>query len=153
MTPEQIALVQSSLRRLPAMATARLLYDRLFALDPALRPLFPEDLTDQCCKLVAMLGTFVEGLDDLEGQLPAVRELGRLHADFDATRAHYDAVGVALLWALRQSLGAAFTAETEAAWAELYRVLSTTMLEAAEEQAAEARAERAQPIGAAAAAG
>ena len=140
MTPEQIALVQASLRHLPAMATLRLLYDRLFAIDPALRPLFHDDLTDQCCKVVAMLATFVERLDDLERQLPAVRELGRLHADLDVTPGHYAALGEALLWALRQTLGKAYTAETEAAWAELYRLLSTTMIEAAEEQAAKSKA-------------
>lgn len=139
MTPEQIALLRSSLRHLPAKATVRLLYRRLFAIDPSLRPLFPEDMTDQCCKLVAMLAAFVERLDDLDRQLPAVRELGRLHADFDVTRAHYEAVGAALLWALRQTLGTAFTSETEAAWAALYRLLSTTMIEAAEEQVAAPR--------------
>jgi hypothetical protein len=49
MTPNQIALVQDSFKKVvPIAATAAdLFYDRLFAIAPQFRPLFPLDLREQ----------------------------------------------------------------------------------------------------------
>jgi hemoglobin-like flavoprotein len=47
------------------------------------------------------------------------------------TDTHYVSVGAALLWTLEQGLGAEFTAEVGEAWAAAYRMLSSTMMEAA----------------------
>ncbi len=57
MTPEQIALVQTSFAHVVPIAdtAATLFYDRLFALDPTLRRLFPSDLTEQRHKLMTIL--------------------------------------------------------------------------------------------------
>jgi hemoglobin-like flavoprotein len=41
-----------------------------------------------------------------------------------------------LLWTLQQGLGAAFTYEVEAAWAEVYGLLATTMQQGALSEAA-----------------
>ncbi len=48
MTPDQIAWVQSSFAQVVPIAdqAAVLFYDRLFHLDPAVRPLFLDDLTE-----------------------------------------------------------------------------------------------------------
>ena len=55
MTPEQIALVQSSFRQVAPIAdrAAVLFYARLFELDPSLRRLFHGDMTEQGNKLKA----------------------------------------------------------------------------------------------------
>jgi hemoglobin-like flavoprotein len=45
--------------------------------------------------------------------------------------AHYDSVGVALLWTLEQGLGPAFTAELRTAWASAYQLLADAMKQAA----------------------
>jgi hemoglobin-like flavoprotein len=47
------------------------------------------------------------------------------------TEEMYDTVGAALLWTLGQGLGAAFTSEVEAAWAETYNTLADVMKSAA----------------------
>ena len=47
---------------------------------------------------------------------------------------HYAPVGSALLWTLEQGLGTAFTPEVKDAWATAYIVLSTTMIDAANER-------------------
>jgi hemoglobin-like flavoprotein len=44
---------------------------------------------------------------------------------------YYDVVGEALLWALEQGLGEAFTPQARRAWEEAYKFLSEIMKDAA----------------------
>jgi nitric oxide dioxygenase len=137
MTPEQIQLVKSSFASvLPnADRTGIQFYDRLFALDPALRPLFKEDMAAQSRTLMRMLATVVNGLDRLETIVPAVQSLGMRHAGYGVADAHYQTVGDALLWTLQQGLGDNFTPEVAEAWSTAYGVLAGTMQSAARESA------------------
>jgi nitric oxide dioxygenase len=66
--------------------------------------------------------------------MPAVRALGRRHAGYGVKPQHFTPVGAALLWTLEKGLGAAFTPEVKDAWATAYIVLSTTMIDAANER-------------------
>ena len=61
MTPHQIKLVQTSFAKVAPIATtaADLFYGRLFEIAPQVRAMFPDDLSDQKKKLMAMLGTAV----------------------------------------------------------------------------------------------
>src|ERR671939_83937 len=129
MTPEQKTLVQESFAQVLPIAdtAATLFYARLFELDPALRLLFPSDLTEQGRKLMTMLRVVVTGLSRMETIVPAVAALGRRHVAYGVTDAHYATVGAALLWTLAQGLGEGFTAETEAAWVAAYTLLAETM--------------------------
>lgn len=135
MTPHQIKLVQTSFAQVaPIAATAAdLFYGRLFEIAPQVRGMFPDDLSEQKKKLMAMLGTVVAGLARLETLLPAVRALGQRHAGYGVTAEQYAPVGAALLWTLEKGLGEAFTPEVKAAWTTAYGVLSQTMIEAANE--------------------
>jgi hemoglobin-like flavoprotein len=137
MTPREIELVQSSFAQvLPIKAAAAtLFYDRLFTLDPALRPLFKGDMTGQGVKLMAVLATVVAALDDLSPLLDTVDQLAWRHVGYGVRPEHYATVGEALLWTLSQGLGPAFTPAVEAAWRRAYTVLSGRMLAAAAEPA------------------
>ena len=100
MYPEQKALVKETWLKLAPMADAatRLFYDRLFEIDPTTRSLFKTiDLADQRRKLIQALTMVVQGLDRLEALVPTIADLGRRHAQFGVTDAHYDTVGAALL--------------------------------------------------------
>jgi nitric oxide dioxygenase len=132
MTPHQIRLVRHSFARADddAQALARLFYARLFEVDPSTRPLFPADLADQRVKLMAVLRLVVASLDRLGPLLPRIEELARRHVGYGVSARHYPSVGLALVWALEQSLGVAFTAEVRAAWINAYGILSTTMIAA-----------------------
>ena len=136
MTPNQIKLVQTSFAQVaPIAATAAdLFYSRLFEIAPQVRAMFPDDLSEQKKKLMAMLGTAVAGLSRLETLMPAVQALGRRHAGYGVKAQHYASVGSALLWTLEKGLGEAFTPEVKDAWATTYIVLSTTMMNAANER-------------------
>jgi len=133
MTPEQIRIVQSTwVRVLPIKdIAAQLFYKRLFEMDPSLRPLFRGDLREQGEKLMQIIDAAVNGLSHLERIVTAIRDLGRRHADYGVKDHHYDTVGAALLWTLKEGLGAEFTPKAKEAWATVYGVLAATMQEAA----------------------
>lgn len=135
MTPYQITLVQSSFAMVAPIAeqAAALFYDRLFTLDPSLRPMFRGDISEQGKKLMSTLALAVNGLKRPEKIIPAVQHLGRKHATYGVQPEHYDVVGQALLWTLQQGLGEAFTWETEKAWTSAYTLLASVMQEAAAE--------------------
>ena len=138
MTPEQIQLVKTSFAAVAPIAdqAGMMFYERLFTIDPSLRPLFKGDIEVQSRTLMKMIAVAVGGLDRLDTIVPAVQALGIRHAGYGVTSAHYDTVARALLWTLGQGLGDAFTPEVEAAWVAAYTVLAATMQAAAAEQQA-----------------
>ncbi len=138
MTPEQIAHVQNTFKMvLPIKETAaKLFYDRLFALDPDLRPMFKGDMAEQGRKLMTVLATAVGNLEKLDEILPTVQALGEQHAEFGVTPEHYNTVGEALIWTLEQGLTDAFTSEVKEAWVAVFSALSTVMQDAAAKKAA-----------------
>jgi hemoglobin-like flavoprotein len=129
----QIRLVQDSFKTVASIAdeAAALFYGRLFELDPQLRHLFKTDIKAQGRKLMTMIGMAVRGLDNMEALVPVVQNLGRRHVAYGVRPAHFDTVGAALLWTLKQGLGPAFTSEVEAAWTQTYVLLANTMKEVA----------------------
>jgi hemoglobin-like flavoprotein len=133
MTPEQKHLVQTSFAKVApiADAAAAMFYARLFEVDPALKPLFTADITEQGRKLMRMLGMAVNGLDRLDALVPVVQQLGIRHKQYGVTDEHYDTVAIALLWTLEQGLGSEFTPDVKDAWVAVYTVLASTMKQAA----------------------
>ncbi len=133
MTPQQISLVTGSWRKVMPISdtAAELFYGKLFAMDPALKPLFKGDMKAQGKRLMTMITTAVMSLDRLESIVPAVRDLGRRHSGYGVTDKDYDTVAGALLWTLGQGLGAEFTDDVKQAWIATYTVLAGTMKEGA----------------------
>jgi hemoglobin-like flavoprotein len=134
-TPTQKTLVQESFASIAAIAddVAELFYGKLFDIDPSLERMFHGNMAEQSKKLMQMLKAVVEGLDRLDQLIPVVQSLGRRHAIYGVTDAHYETVGLALFWTLEQTLGRDFTVEMKDAWAMVYLVLATTMKKAARE--------------------
>ncbi len=118
MTPRQIELVRSSFAIVEPIAdvAATIFYRRLFDLDPALRDLFPADLTAQRRNLMQTLTAVVRGLDR--------------HTGYGVRSEHFETVGAALLETLEEGLGTVFTGETRDAWAAAYGLLAGVMQEA-----------------------
>lgn len=138
MTPHQKDLVQDSFKIVLTIKdeAAALFYDRLFATDPLLRPLFKGDMKRQGALLMTMIATAVDHLDHLDQIVSAVKDLGRRHRSYGVRDQDYDTVGAALIWTLQQGLGDAFTDEVRNAWVACYGLLAGVMQEAAAEQAA-----------------
>ena len=133
MTPEQKRLVENTWKQMAASAdaAAALFYCRLFEIDPTTRQLFrATDMVAQRKKLVQTLSFAIGGLDDPDALVSKVEDLGRRHAGYGVTDAHYDSVGAALLWTLEQGLGQAWTPAVASAWTEVYGFLSGIMRKA-----------------------
>ncbi|MEL3889615.1 globin family protein [Ferrovibrio sp. MS7] len=133
MTPEQVTLVQQSFAQvLPIREqAARIFYDRLFALDPALRPLFKGDMRSQGAKLMSALTFVVGSLHKVETILDEVAMLARRHVGYGVEERHYAVVGSALLGTLEEAFGPDFTPAMSAAWGAAYRLLADAMIAAA----------------------
>ena len=133
LTLTQIELVQGTFAIIAPIAddAAALFYRRLFEIDPSLQQMFKGDMAEQRRKLMQMLTAAVKGLPRLDRLVPVVEDLGRRHAGYGVSDAHYDTVGAALLWTLEKGLGSAFTPEVKDAWTTVYGVLASTMKNAA----------------------
>jgi hemoglobin-like flavoprotein len=107
---------------------AVIFYDGLFEVAPAVRAMFPADMTQQRKKLMVMLAAVVNGLTNLESILPAASALAKRHASYGAKPEHYPVVGGTLLWTLEKGLGAAWTPDVAAAWTAAYGTLSGYMI-------------------------
>ncbi|TDU73435.1 hemoglobin-like flavoprotein [Prosthecobacter fusiformis] len=136
-TPEQKVLVQTTWAQvIPISETAAgLFYNRLFEMDPSLRPLFTSDIKEQGKKLMQMITIAVKGLDHLDEIVPAVQSLGRRHVGYGVKDEHYDTVAGALLWTLGKGLGDAYTPAVAEAWTKTYTLLADVMKAASKESA------------------
>ncbi|MFH1496737.1 MAG: globin family protein [Verrucomicrobiota bacterium] len=132
-TPRQIELVQTTWEKVVPIAdtAADLFYGQLFTIAPQVKPMFPEDMTEQKKKLMAMITVAVRGLKNVEALVPALHKLGAGHVGYGVKDEHYAIVGSALLWTLEKGLGDAWTDEVKDAWIAVYTLLADTMKQGA----------------------
>ena len=135
MTPEQKQLIRESFPAIREMAgpVSLLFYGRLFALEPALRPMFRQDIELQGRKLMDMLTAVVDNLDHFEGLAPTLRSLGQKHAGYGVRPEYYQTVARALMWALGQALDTQFYPELRTAWLAIIEAVSLSMKKGAAE--------------------
>ena len=130
MNSTQVKLVQESFSKVvPISEVASVIfYDRLFEVAPAVKAMFPADMTGQRKKLMMMLAAVVKGLGNLDSILPTASALAKRHVDYGAKPEHYPVVGGALLWTLEKGLGEAWTPDVADAWTTAYGTLSGYMI-------------------------
>ena len=136
MQAQQIQLVRASFAavQLTVSQPGALFYDKLFTADPSLRNLFRGGIAQQGERLMSMIGSALNLLDRPATLLPVLRQLGARHAGYGVQESHYATVGGALIQTLEQGLGVAFTDEVRQAWVDLYAVISSTMIDAAQRE-------------------
>ncbi len=105
-------------------------YARLFIENPEVRDMFPPYMDVQRGRLLGAIVRIVQGIDRPEFLANFLEQLGRDHRKFGAKPAHYEAVGRALVSALKRYAGEAWTPQVEAAWVAAYSVAAQTMIEA-----------------------
>lgn len=106
---------------------ARNFYARLFEIAPALRVLFPDDMSVQVRKLSEMLATLVGKLDQPRELALILDALGSRHRDYGVTHQHFAPLGRALFDTLESELGPRFDETTRRAWIALYALASSWM--------------------------
>ena len=78
MDATQITLIQSTWSKalFVSETAADLFYNRLLEIDPSTESLFNGDMKEQGRKLMQIITAAVNGLNDLDGLVPAVQDLG-----------------------------------------------------------------------------
>lgn len=104
---------------------ASIFYARLFTTAPQLRSLFRGDLEEQKQKLMTSLAEIVDFYRIGVHQERYGAGLGEQHG---VQKAHFEAVGDALIFTLAQILGDDFTLQIRSAWITAYSEVSASML-------------------------
>lgn len=110
---------------------AQYFYGMLFNIAPDTRDLFPINLDAQRPRLMPALIYAVQMIDRPDELVPFLRQLGRDLRKFGMASQHYEALGTALLGAIKHHLGERWTGEVERTWAEAYTIVARCMQEAA----------------------
>src|SRR5690606_6418043 len=122
---------------LPEMS--KTFYGLLFTLAPDVREMFPVNVEVRRGKLMRAIARVVQMVDRPGDLVPFLTQLGRDYRKYDVESRHYEAIGTAMLAALREQLGPAWTPEVERAWAEGYTIVARSMQEAAASDPSPAR--------------
>jgi len=128
-----VALIRESFALVAPRAeeVARHFYATLFSLAPETRDLFPVNMEVQRSRLLRALVHVVQMVDRPAELVPFLEQLGRDHRKFGVLGGHYDAVGAALLSAVSEFAGPAWTPRVEQAWTSAYGTVASAMRTAA----------------------
>ncbi len=137
LTSDDIEKVQRTFGKVALIkeAAAQQFYNRLFELDPSLRPLFKGDMRQQGEKLMLTLATAIRNLKNPDAILDSIKKMGSRHAGYGVSEAHYTTVANALIWTLEKNLGTDFTPDVKAAWVKTYTFAADTMKQGAKHAA------------------
>ena len=126
---EMVALIRSSFALVAPQAEelARHFYATLFSRAPETRDLFPVNMEVQRSRLLRALVHVVQMVDRPDELVPFLEQLGRDHRKFGVLARHYDAVGAALLSAIGEFAGPAWTPTIEKAWTDAYGIVAGAM--------------------------
>ena len=133
MTDRQIAIVKRTwkiFREIDPVLIGDVFYSKLFSDAPHVRSMFTTARSVQSRKLVDMLSLILGRLDKLEEVTEEIRQLAIRHKGYGVKLRHYDLVGDALIWTLKQGLGRDWNEEVEEAWRVCYKTFSDVMREA-----------------------
>lgn len=118
MDERAMSLVLASLRSLiPKIEQADAMFNaRLLETYPDIYRRFAMDIEPQERSPVQTLGLLLGHMGRFGAIAPAVKALAPSRKVCRLIDAHYEALAETLMWTLRRSLGATFTAEVERAW-------------------------------------
>lgn len=118
----------------------REMFLRLFDENPELLPLFPfadEDTPEKLrnsdrlrrhgIRVMTTIDEAIAGLDDMETVAARLSALGERHAHYEARKAHFQHVGVALIWVLETNLGDRWIPDVKDSWVTLFEVITEVM--------------------------
>lgn len=132
MTPESIERLKNSFSEVSAQprALAARFYQELFAAAPALRPLFPVDMTSLQGHFEAALALVIRNLEDMAVLQDSLRDLGAQHVHWGARPHDYFVVRDAILRAIRAT-SASWNDELDADWRRAITAIAVPMLQGA----------------------
>ncbi|HEX5623399.1 MAG TPA: globin domain-containing protein [Sulfuricurvum sp.] len=135
LSPETIAAVKETIPLINQESenvTTRM-YEILFSKYPETKPLFANADKDQHKKLAGAIAAFAGNIDNLGVLGNAVEKMAQSHVMTQVKPAHYPMVADALITAMGDVLGDAFTEERKNAWVEAYTFLANILMQREQE--------------------
>lgn len=123
----------------PHLARAvELFYGRLFERHPAVRAMFPQDMTRQRGHLLASVALVAKNAHRLDTLEEPLMQLGAHHASFGTKPEHYPVVRDGLIEALRDAAPQDWSPAVERAWTAALNRVAELMLQGAARAATDA---------------
>ncbi|MCC6676114.1 MAG: hypothetical protein IT436_03120 [Phycisphaerales bacterium] len=113
-------------------------FEKAFAADPSLRPLFPPTLARPVQQLTASIALVWKNLDRLAALEAPLMELGRRNAELGIKPGHYPVFRDALLASLEDGAGEPWPDRLRDAWSDVLNGIGAIMLKGAARAALEA---------------
>lgn len=137
LTGHQVGLLKKSFRQLNADQVANDFYNRLFTQYPALKHLFPTDMSDLSTKLMSVFELVVFSFEEKkhdqfllqDALIVPLRELGRKHDAKGVEPKHYTIANGLLLETMRDNGKDFFSNEVVNAWKLALDQLAAAMLD------------------------
>jgi hemoglobin-like flavoprotein len=126
-TKEEIQVIQDTFKKVQFTDCWKLLYDKLFELDPDSAKLFKGDIGEQQHRIMNMMKTVSEGLNNPNIILPAIQDLGKRHAHYGVDEKQYETFKASLFHALKTITGNEWNEQTEKIWDKFYQILVSVM--------------------------
>lgn len=131
LAPQSIQSIKETVPLIRAQAenvTTRM-YEILFTKYPQTKPLFANATSDQHKKLAGAIAAFAGNVDNLPMLSAAVEKMATAHVATEVKPDHYPMVADALITAMGDVLGDAFTDERKSAWIEGYTFLAGILMQ------------------------
>jgi class 3 adenylate cyclase/hemoglobin-like flavoprotein len=114
---------------------ARRFYNHLFKIDPSLKDYFEGvDMSSQGAMVLQAVRIAINGLENPEVVRPTLESLGKRHVSYGVVSDHYSVAVEAFVRALKETLGASFTAKKERVWKDMLSTITSVMIEGAENE-------------------
>ncbi|MBM4158787.1 MAG: hypothetical protein FJ216_08425 [Ignavibacteria bacterium] len=130
LTKRDITLIKESYKKIREKSEESCwstLYKRLFEINPETVKLFKGDIKEQERRIMNMMNTVIEGLNNVQIIFPALQELGKRHFEYGVKKEYYVFLGEALFYTIEKESGKDFTKEVRNAWEKLYEIMSEVM--------------------------
>lgn len=111
-------------------------YASLFANNPSLRPMFPDDLSEQKKKLLASLVLVVQNLRSTEKLTDPLKKLGGRHVKYNTKPEHYPIVRDTLVGVMAEMAGEHWNEQLNSDWLGALDFVASIMLEGHEAEVA-----------------
>lgn len=109
------------------------MYEILFSKYPETKPMFNNAAKDQHKKLAGAIAAFAGNIDNLGVLGAAVEKMAQSHVMTQVKPIHYPMVADALITAMGDVLGEAFTDARKKAWVEAYTFLANILMQREQE--------------------
>ena len=119
---DQQVIVRNTFTTIAARSdeTAQLFYERIFEIDPSLRPLFRVEMKSQAHHFMLAISALVTSLSAPELIKPILQQIGKRHRNYGVQLEHYPIMKRALLDTLSRVLEDDYTYDAEEAWSLVY---------------------------------